>query len=192
MGRANDVLNRWLWKEFNQLPRIICHAFYILLIKESCYKRTNCSIMCAQLQQWKMSATSYSCFSSTYSGLNISLTAVLFPLQSLSVCGQSHKVFDICTQFAWDIFLFQVRKDGNGFFFPQEWTSQSNSIFMVFVADWIIFHSLCSQLALGIESLPLKHDSLLRQFFFFPPFNFKDLATLSYSNVCIITFYCWP
>lgn len=32
---------------------------------------------------------------------------------------------------------------------------------MVFVADWIIFHSLLSQLALGIESLLLKHDSLL-------------------------------
>ncbi len=28
--------------------------------------------------------------------------------------------------------------------------------------------------------------------FFPPPFDFKDLATLSYSNVCIITFYCWP
>lgn len=99
-------------------------------------------------------------------GLNISLTVVLSPHQSLSACGQSHKVFDICTQFAWDIFLFQVRKKGNGFFFPQEWTSQSNSIFMVFVADWIIFHSLCSQLALGIESLPLKHNSLLQLFFF--------------------------
>lgn len=101
-----------------------------------------------------------------YTGHNIFWTVVLFPLSSLSRCGQSHKLFDTCTQFAWDIFLFQVRKDGNGFFFPQEWTSQSNSIFMVFAADWIIFHSLCSQLALGIESLPLKHDSLLRLYFF--------------------------
>lgn len=96
-------------------------------------------------------------------------SCVFIPLQSLSVCGQPHKVFDICRQFAWDIFLFQVRKDGNGFFFPQEWTSQSNNIFMIFVADWIIFHSLCSQLAVGIESLPLKHDSL-QQLCFSSPF----------------------
>lgn len=147
----------------NQLSRIICHAFYILLIKESCCKKTNCYIICAQPSTVE-NICHIKLFFSIYAGLNISLTVVLFPLQSLSVCGQSHKVFDICTQFAWDIFLFQVKKDGNGFFFPQEWTSQSNSIFMVFVADWIIFHSLCSQPALGIESLPLKHDSLLRLF----------------------------
>lgn len=124
--------------------------------------------MCAQLQQWKLYLP-HSTLASIYTRRNISLTVVLFPLQSLSVCGQSHKVFDICTQFAWDIFLFQVRKDGNGFsFLPQERASQSNSIFMVFVADWIIFHSLCSQLAMGIESLPLKHDSLVRLFFLSP------------------------
>jgi len=39
-----------------------------------------------------------------YTGFNISLTAVLFPFQSLSVCGQSHKSFDISTPY--ETFLF--------------------------------------------------------------------------------------
>lgn len=45
-------------------------------------------------------------------------------------------------------------------FHGSEHRSQTTYLWF-FVADWIIFHSLRSQLALGIESLLLKHDSLL-------------------------------
>lgn len=45
----------------------------------------------------------------------------------------------------------------------------SQSVYLFFAGSWIISHSLCYQLALGIELLPLKHDSLLHLYFPVPP-----------------------
>lgn len=144
----------------------LCHAFYILLTKEIHCKKTDCYIMYGQLKQGQISTILY-----------------------LDILGYALDL-DICIQFAWDIFYFSDQSRWKLFFISKGvnisvkphiydfcWLNYFPSpVFAACARNWIIaFETWCSAATVSPNQ-----------------FYFKDLATLSYSNMCIITFYCWP